>query len=470
MASPRLIASLAGLLLAHAAFAAEETLHADAVPAHSPSLIVIDGVELFPVAGSVSLPSSQRAQQVSARIVAAARDPEIDANAIDMQPRDGRIDIVAGERHLVAVVDADAALEGVSLSNAALVRAARIRDAVVRYRAERTPENLTQAALTAVTAAAAAGLALFAALFGFRRALRALEQRYRNRVHSLTIQSFEVVRAESIWRGVKTTLRVLRLLLVVAILYAFLAIALQQFPWTRAFAQRLAHLVGDPVMVMAAGVLQYIPKLAFLVVLIIVVRYLLKLMGLFFDAVGSGRVPLRNFDAEWARPTYHIVRILVILLTLVVAYPYLPGSGSAAFQGLSIFAGLMLSLGASSAMASLIAGYTVTYRRAFRIGDRISVGEFTGEVSEVRLMVTHLRTAKNEEVVVPNSLVLQSHVVNYSKLARTTASSCTRRSRSGMRRRGVRSRRCCCSRRSGRADCAESRSRSCSRKRWAISP
>jgi small-conductance mechanosensitive channel len=142
-------------------------------------------------------------------------------------------------------------------------------------------------------------------------------------------------------------------------------------------------------------------------------------MRLFFDAVGSGRTPLRGFDAEWARPTYHIVRILVILLTLVIAYPYLPGSGSAAFQGLSIFAGLMLSLGASSAMASLIAGYTVTYRRAFRVGDRITVGDFTGEVSEVRLMVTHLRTAKNEEVVVPNSVVLQSHVVNYTKLAKT---------------------------------------------------
>jgi small-conductance mechanosensitive channel len=130
-------------------------------------------------------------------------------------------------------------------------------------------------------------------------------------------------------------------------------------------------------------------------------------------------VPLRGFDAEWAQPTYQIARILIILLTLVIAYPYLPGSGSAAFQGLSIFAGLMLSLGASSAMASLIAGYTVTYRRAFRVGDRITVGDLTGEVCDVRLLVTHMRTSKNEEVVVPNSLVLQSHVVNYSKLARS---------------------------------------------------
>jgi small-conductance mechanosensitive channel len=79
----------------------------------------------------------------------------------------------------------------------------------------------------------------------------------------------------------------------------------------------------------------------------------------------------------------------------------------------------MLSLGASSAMASLIAGYTVTYRRAFRVGDRITIGDLTGVVSDVRLLVTHLRTAKNEEIVVPNSVVLQSHVVNYSRMARS---------------------------------------------------
>jgi small-conductance mechanosensitive channel len=168
---------------------------------------------------------------------------------------------------------------------------------------------------------------------------------------------------------------------------------------------------------MGTAVLGYIPKLIFLLVLFLVVRYLLKLFALFFDAVGAGRVPLRGFEAEWAQPTYHITRILVVLLALVIAYPYLPGSGSAAFQGLSIFAGLMLSLGASSAMASLIAGYTVTYRRAFRVGDRITVGDLSGEVTEVRLLVTHLRTPKNEEIIVPNSVVLQSHVVNYSKLA-----------------------------------------------------
>jgi small-conductance mechanosensitive channel len=340
-------------------------------------------------------------------------------NAIGIKPRDNRIDIVAGDRHIVAVVEHDAEFEGAPASSVAELRVGQIRQAIERYRFERQPDQLARSGLIAFLATAATALALFLLLRAFRRLFELIERRYRSRVHSVTIQAFEVVRAANIWRAVNGFLNGLRLLLVAALIYVYLAVTLRQFPQTRGFAEGLVDLVVQPLKEISAAILQYIPKLAFLVVLVFVVRYLLKLTNLFARAVSAGRVPLRGFDPDWAQPTYNIVRVLIILLAIVVAYPYLPGSGSAAFQGLSIFAGLMLSLGASSAMASLIAGYTVTYRRAFRVGDRITVGEFTGEVTEVRLLVTHLRTPKNEEVVVPNSVVLQSHIVNYSKLAKS---------------------------------------------------
>ena len=415
----RLAPLLACLLLLDAADGAEDPQSLDEQPAADSAAVVIDGVQLFNVSGSASFPAAERARAIEARIVAVARNERIAPTAVVTQPHDGRVDIVADKQHLASVVTTDAGLEGVTVSDAAAVRAMRVREALVRYRAERSPEHLTRAATTTALTVVAAALLLFAGLRGFRWTFSALERRYRDRVHSLTIQSFEVVRAESIWRGVQSLLRTLRILFVLAVVYALSAFALQQFPSTRAFGANLADLILSPLLSMATAFVGYIPKLAFLVILALVVRYLLRLFALFFGAVGAGRVPLRGFDAEWAQPTYHITRILVVLLALVIAYPYLPGSGSAAFQGLSIFAGLMLSLGASSAMSSLIAGYTVTYRRAFRVGDRITVGDFTGEVTEVRLLVTHLRTHKNEEIIVPNSVVLQSHVVNYSKLAQS---------------------------------------------------
>jgi small-conductance mechanosensitive channel len=413
----RLFIIIACLLLRPALAAEQPSEDVDAQAAPDSAAVIVDGVQLFRVAGSASFPAAERAARATSRIVAAAADPHIPANSVKTEQRESRVDIVAGGRHLVGVIGADAAIEGVSLPDAAVLRAMHVRDAITRYREERTPERLLQSAVVAGAATAVAALALWLTWIGFRRARLGLDQRYRKRLHSLSIQSFEVVRAESIWRALDSTLSGLRWLAIAVIAYALSAFALRQFPWTRGAGERLLDLVVQPVVSMATELLAYVPKLIFLLLLFLAVRYLLKFLKLFFEAVAAGRVPMRSFDAEWAQPTYHIVRILLILLALVIAYPYLPGSGSAAFQGLSIFAGLMLSLGASSAMASLIAGYTVTYRRAFRVGDRITIGDLTGEVCDVRLLVTHLRTAKNEEVVVPNSLVLQSHVVNYSKLA-----------------------------------------------------
>jgi small-conductance mechanosensitive channel len=136
--------------------------------------------------------------------------------------------------------------------------------------------------------------------------------------------------------------------------------------------------------------------------------------------VGRGRVTLQNFDPEWSEPTYKIARILIVAFGLIVAYPYIPGSGSAAFQGVSLFIGVVFSLGSSSAIANIVAGYMMTYRRAFKVGDRIRVGDAFGEVIEARLQVTHLRTPKNVELVLPNSQLLGEQVQNYSSLARTT--------------------------------------------------
>jgi small-conductance mechanosensitive channel len=415
----RPIGALLWLLWLGAASAAEEQPDVDAPTSIDAAPVIIDGVELFRVSGAASYPSAQRAQAVRERILELARERRVPVDAIAIKPRDNRIDIVAGDRHIVAVVEHDAEFEGAPASSVAELRVGQIRQAIERYRFERQPDQLARSALIAFLATAGAALVLFLLLRAFRRALDWLERRYHSRVQSVTIHSFEIVRAESIWRALTGFLSGLRLLLGAALLYFYLAFTLRLFPQTRGFADELIDLIVDPLTAMGAAAVQYVPKLVFLLVLVFVVRYLLKLANLFARAVAAGRVPLRSFDPDWALPTYNIARVLIVLLAIVIAYPYLPGSGSAAFQGLSIFAGLMLSLGASSAMASLIAGYTVTYRRAFRVGDRITVGEFTGEVTEVRLLVTHLRTAKNEEIVVPNSVVLQSHIVNYSKLAKS---------------------------------------------------
>ena len=166
------------------------------------------------------------------------------------------------------------------------------------------------------------------------------------------------------------------------------------------------------------GFLDSLPSLAFLVVLWFVVRYLLRLIRTFFRAVERKRIALDGFDPDWAMPTYKIVRLAVIAFGVVIAYPYIPGSDSMAFKGVSVFAGVLLSLGSSSFIANSIAGLSMTYRAAFREGDRIRVGDVVGTVEEIKLMVTRVRTPKNEYVIMPNSNILNTDVVNYSQMAK----------------------------------------------------
>jgi len=193
---------------------------------------------------------------------------------------------------------------------------------------------------------------------------------------------------------------------------------LAQFPSTRGLSGNMATFALGPLDVIVEGVLGSVPGLMFLAVLFVVLRLVLRLIRLFFGGLERGAFNVGTFDPEWAQPTYKIIRIALIAFGLVVAYPYIPGAQSAAFQGISIFAGIMFSLGSSTAIANIVAGYMLIYRRAFKLGDIIKVGEHFGEVITTRLQVTHLRSPKNEEIVIPNSQMLNSDVVNFSSIGR----------------------------------------------------
>ncbi len=177
-------------------------------------------------------------------------------------------------------------------------------------------------------------------------------------------------------------------------------------------------MVAVPLRFLMDGAISVVPKLVFLGVLVVATRYILKIVRLFFDAVASSTVTFRSFHPEWAAPTYRLARILVIAFAVVVAYPYVPGSHTEAFKGVTLFIGVIFSLGSSSLIGNLVAGYSMTYRRAFRPGDYVKIGQHVGTVESIRLLVTHVQTPKREEVVIPNSQILAADVVNYSTLAR----------------------------------------------------
>jgi small-conductance mechanosensitive channel len=380
--------------------------------------VEIDGDVLFHLRGSAALPAKVRAARVKDQIEALAADPTLRADELQVVPSGEYVTIMAGDRRVLSLVDADARLLQISLIVLADLYRNRIVQAIDEYRQARRPEQLLRDALSALAATAVLALAVVLVVWLTRRLDVRLERRLHRRIEALKIQSFELVRAEQVRGALHNLLRGIRAVALVAFALFYLHFVLSLFPWTRGYARLLLAVFIGPLRTIGRAVLANIPNLVFLAILFLVIRFVVRLTHFFFDAVERGTVTLARFDREWAAPTYRIVRVAVIAFGLVVAYPYIPGSESAAFKGVSLFLGVVFSLGSSSVISNMIAGYTMTYRRAFKVGDRILVGETLGDVIETRLQVTHLRSLKNEEVVIPNSQILNSQIVNYSSLAK----------------------------------------------------
>jgi small-conductance mechanosensitive channel len=380
--------------------------------------VEFDGAVLFRVRGVSSLPATVRAGNIGDRLKAAASDPSLTLESLRVED-DGRMSrVVIGGTTLMAMVDADAELEQVGRRDLAGVHLARIRDALTGFRDARSAGALRRDAVSIALATLIAAIAI-AVVRRLRRWIDGvLTARLHARIHSLGIQSLELVRGERIWGALRSGVLALQTLAVLTIVLMYVGFVLAQLPWTRGLSRSMTAFVLGPLQVIGAGIVEQIPSLAFLAVLFFLVRLALRVIRLFFDAVGRGTVRFANFDPEWAEPTYKIVRIAVMAFGLIVAYPYIPGSQSAAFKGVSLFIGVVFSLGSSTAIANIVAGYMMTYRRAFKVGDRIKVGDTSGDVMEMRLQVTHVRSVKNEEIIIPNSRILASDVVNYSSLAR----------------------------------------------------
>jgi small-conductance mechanosensitive channel len=380
--------------------------------------VTLDGFELFRIRGTSARPAAERARLIANQIRKAAADPAVDPDALAILESETSTDVMAGNRVLIQVVDADAAVEGLRRAIIAAVFHERIAKAIRDYRHDREPTTLRANAIYTVLTLIALVLGLLV-LHAVRRALdRLISRRFRTQIETVEKRSFDLLDADQIVAITHRLARALVWVTAATMIVFWATTVLSLFPWTRPVGNRALALLLAPLATMGQAILGYLPDLAFLAVLFVVVRWLLGLVRVFFDSLRVERIRLRSFDPEWAVPTLRIVRLGIIVLAVVVAYPYIPGSGSEAFRGVSILLGVLVSIGSSSVVSNMIAGYSLIYRRTFKIGDRVKIGDVVGDVIDMRLQVTHLRSPKKEEIVVPNSHILGSNVVNYTTYAR----------------------------------------------------
>lgn len=237
-------------------------------------------------------------------------------------------------------------------------------------------------------------------------------------IRGLNIQRQRIMTEEDIAHLMHGAIKWVRRAIKALLLLAFVNVVFVFFTWSRRLAVAAIERAVAAIENLLLALVSYLPDLFVIIIVILLTRLLLHLLKTVFDGIAAKRIRLVGFYPEWAPTSYSLLRILIIALTLVIVFPYLPGSGSPAFQGVSIFLGVLLSLGSTSAVANVVAGIVITYTRAFKIGDRVKISNTEGDVIERSTFVTRIRTPKNVEVSIPNASVLSNHIINFSAQAK----------------------------------------------------
>lgn len=201
--------------------------------------------------------------------------------------------------------------------------------------------------------------------------------------------------------------------------YLGFTIFLRVLPVTRKLSSLLLKQIAYPLTTGAQTVVAYIPNVLIICVVILAANYIMNFAKFLFKEMEEERIVINGFYSEFAMPTYKIIRILIVIFALIIVFPYLPGSQSPAFKGISVFLGVLISLGSSSIVSNIMAGIMITYMRPFKVGDRVQIADSIGDVVEKNLLVTRIKTVKNIYVAVPNSLILGTHITNFSFMNKT---------------------------------------------------
>lgn len=376
--------------------------------------VIVDGNELFVIRGSSALPASKRAAQITTAILTAADASQNKRVKMEIIKVPLGLELRAAGELIMTVTEADGTFEQMGQDVLATLFSDAIEEAILTYRAERTDEALVDSSIEALIWTALFALVSYLMLHFRKKLPDSVAKFVETRVSNAQDATNELVRGSAIGGLVRYTLRVLFLLILFVLFYYYLTFVLLAFAETRPFAQLLLTYVTSPIIVVLLGFLNYIPDLLTLLIIVLLTRYILKGCRLFFDNLEAGTIRLRNFEHHWIWPTFNILRVIIIMIAVVISFPYLPGSDSAAFQGLTILVGVMVSLGSNSVISNMLSGLFLIYRRSMNIGDRIKVGEHVGDVVQIKLMETDIKSIKNELISIPNSQLMNSEVVNYS--------------------------------------------------------
>lgn len=379
--------------------------------------VILDGKPLlFIRQGAAAFSAEERANTITQRIKRIAQNDSIPVEnlRIEQHPGDNSLYLSVDQEVILTVTERDAKAYRSTLEVLAQQTLQKIKVAIAQYRQDRRPEQLLKNIIYAVLASFIFLIISFAVIKISGKLFPVVRRLIESRIPGIQIQNVEIVSSSKISFLWLRVLKVIRLFVLLVLLFYYATFVLRLFPWTRVFGESILGYLSQSLELVLSAIAKYLPNAFIIAIIIFITYYLIRLIKPFFTAIERGNLVIPGFYTDWAKPTYNLLLVIIIAIAAIVAFPYLPGFNSPAFQGISVFLGLLLSLGSTSAIANVIGGIILIYTRAFRIGDHIQVGDVIGDLIEKNFLVIRICTPTNKIITIPNSSLLSSNVINFS--------------------------------------------------------
>ena len=345
-------------------------------------------------------------------------DPSFAADSIKIKPNGDYLSVMYNEKIITRVTMVDALWENSSQTELAQRYANVIKNTIVKYK----ELNSLKSILIRLAELLLVLFIAFVLIWAINRLFNFLKKITLNSEHpSLTgirIRNYEFIKKRGVVKALVKLLAILRIIFLLFLLITIIPLIFDIFPSTQYLSRIIVQWISEPIKNVGIAIIGYLPHLFYIVIIVVITRYVLKILRFFALEIERGILKIKGFHPEWAHTTYVLARMMLWVLALVIMFPHLPSSDSDAFKGISVFLGVLISLGSSSAISNAIAGIVISYMRPFQVGDWIKSGEIIGAVIEKNALVTRLKTINNEDITIPNSAILSGATMNFTSIGK----------------------------------------------------
>jgi small-conductance mechanosensitive channel len=360
-----------------------------------------------------------RARAISSRIEVLAKEVSFKPDSLIWVQNESNIEITYGETVIMTIKENDAIWNNKSLEELANLYANSIRQSITRYRSETSFSKLAKeiGIATGIILLIVVLISLITRFFNWLKNI--IKSREGKSFKGIIFKGNTLVDSKYQVAVLVKLMGIVQWVVILLIVYLSLPLLFSLFPWTEGISRKLIGYVLSPAKSIALSIWNYLPNIFTITIICIIFQYVLKLYIYLKSGIESGKLKINGFYPEWANPTFQIIRVLHYAFLFIIIFPYLPGSNSPVFKGVSVFLGFLFTFGSAGSLSNIMAGIVITYMRQFTIGDRVEIGEVTGDVIEKTLLVTRIQTVKNEIISIPNSTIMTNHTINYSVKAAT---------------------------------------------------